>query len=99
MGGKNGWNETGRDDTRPANNHAPIFHIRTPGERMAYDHHIIPPLIQPPPRLVRNRHLSKSLPAFKSENREDEDFLVNLDEWRHLFPKLPKRRASMIKRR
>ena len=50
---------------------------------MAYDHHIISPLVQFSPRLVRNRHVPQSLPAFECEGWKDEDFLVDVDKWRH----------------
>ena len=52
---------------------------------MANDHHIISLLVQLSPRLVSNGHLSQGLSAFEGEGWEDEDFLLNLNTWCHLF--------------
>ena len=51
---------------------------------MTDNHHIIPLLVQLPPRLVRNRHVPQGLSTFEGEGWEDENLLVNLDGRRHL---------------
>ena len=51
---------------------------------MTDNHHIIPPLIQLPPGLVRDGHVPQGLSTFESEGWEDEDLLANLNKWRHL---------------
>lgn len=63
---------------------APIFHVRAPCERMTDNHHIVPPFIQLPPRLVRNGHVPQGLSTFEGEGWEDENLLANLNKWRHL---------------
>ena len=50
---------------------------------MTDDHHIVPLLVQPPPRLVRNGNVPQGLSAFKGEGWEDEDLLGDLNKWRH----------------
>jgi len=79
--------------------HAPILHVRTPSERMTDNHHIIPPLIQLPPRFVRNRHVLQGLSAFEGERWEHEDLLVNLDRGGHSSSPEPKSKRRNERRR
>jgi hypothetical protein len=71
---------------------APIFQVRASGKRMTDYHHIIPLLVQLPPRLVRNGDVPQDLSTFEGEGREDENILVNLKKLRHRSrPGLPSR--------